>query len=88
MNDYSKKVEILAKLTINSAGSEDFADFIAYNDIGLPLAYAVHTDLATLTETGKLFIDETYNLLIEALGADPEKDYDSLEDLLGGLDND
>jgi hypothetical protein len=83
--ELSSKIEILADLLANYKGSDDFADFIAYNDIGLPLAYAVREDLVTLNPLGEVYIVETYDVLIASLEADPNGEYESLEDLLGGL---
>jgi len=79
--DFSNKVAILADLWINYRDDENFVDFIEYNDLGLPLAYIVHTELAQISDTGILYIDETFNLLCAALGLDLEKDYESLQQM-------
>lgn len=82
MNDFSSKCEILGDLWLNYRDDENFQDFIEYNDIGLPLAYAVSADLAKAEPQGELYINETWDLLIEALGADNQATYDNLEHLL------
>lgn len=82
MNDFSKKCEILGDLWINYNGDEAFTDFIEYNDIGLPLAYCVSAGLATVQPQGELYINETWDLLIEALNAPDNIEYESLNDLL------
>ena len=76
--DFSNKVAILADLWINYRDEVEFQDFIEYNDLGLPLAYLVSTDLATVTDGGRVFIDETFNLLCAALELDLDGEYNSL----------
>ena len=76
--DFSDKVAILADLWINYRDEDEFQDFIEYNDLGLPLAYLLNTELAAVTEGGKLYIDETFNLLCAALELDLEGTYTSL----------
>jgi hypothetical protein len=82
MNDFSSKCEILGDLWLNYRDEDDFTDFIEYNDIGLPLAYTVSAGLATATPQGELYINETWDLLVEALGIDGEETWDSLDHML------
>ena len=53
-----------------------------YNDIGLPIAHLVHTGLVTMNKEGEIYIEETYDLLISAMGVDPEGNYETIEDML------
>lgn len=76
--DFSNKVAILADLWINYRDDENFVDFIEYNDLGLPLAYLINTDLATPTDEGIKYIDETFSLLCAALELDIDGEYNSL----------
>lgn len=76
--DFSNKISILADLWINYRDQDEFLDFVEYNDLGLPLAYLVSTDLAAVTEQGKIYIDETFNLLCAALELDLDGEYTSL----------
>jgi hypothetical protein len=66
--DFNNKVSILADLWINYQGDREMKDFIEFNDIGLPLAYLVNEKLAVETEGGSRFIEETFDLLMVALG--------------------
>lgn len=79
-NHFSRKCEILADLWLNHRADVDFEDFIEYNDIGLPLAYAFAEELAKPTEIGTKFVEETYSLFVEALEI-PDVEYDSLDDM-------
>lgn len=82
MTDFSKKCEILGDLWFEYRDDDQFKDFIEYNDIGLPLAYAVVSELATATPKGELYINETWDLFIDALSLDYNEEYESLDDML------
>jgi hypothetical protein len=79
-NHFSKKCEILADLWLNHRSDDEFQDFIEYNDIGLPLAYAFTEELAKPTEIGTKFVDETYDLFLQSLDL-PDIEWQSLEDM-------
>jgi hypothetical protein len=66
--DFQSKVSILADLQANYQGDSEMRDFMEFNDIGLPLAYLVNEKLAVETESGSRFIEETFELLLVALG--------------------
>ena len=80
-NHFSRQCEILADLWLNHRGDEQLEDFIEYNDIGLPLAYAFAEDLAKPTGLAEKYISETYALLVEALDLSPDLEYESLDDM-------
>ena len=82
-NHFFRKCEILGSLWINYRQDEQFQDFIEYNDIGLPLAYAFAEEIAKPTEIAHKYIEETYALLLEALDISDEE-YESLEEMLDG----
>ena len=85
--DFSNKASILADLWINFRADEQFSDFIEYNDIGLPLAYYIHTDLVKPTDQATLYVEETFNLLCAALGIDLESDYETLNEMFDKSNN-
>jgi hypothetical protein len=78
------KATILADLWLNYRDDEEFTDFIEYNDIGLPVAYAVANGIVITTDLANKFINETFDLLLAGLGIDDSDDgYEVLEDLFG-----
>lgn len=79
--DFSDKCNILAELWMNYRQDEDFEDFISYNDMGLPLAYFIHTELVTPSEEAGKYIEETYNLFIAALGIEEDNNLTTLNEL-------
>ena len=79
---YSDKVSILADLWMTYRNEPDFEDFIAYNDISLPLAYCINNGIVTTTPLAETFINESFDLLLGALEIEQDEGYLSLDDLL------
>ena len=79
---YSNKIVILSDLWINYKQDEEFIDFVEYNDLGLPLAYAIDHEIVKTTETAQRFIEETFDLLIAALEVE-DTGFETLDELLG-----
>jgi hypothetical protein len=81
MTTFENKCLILSDLWLNYRSDEQFEDFITYNDMGLPLAYALSEGIVKGTDTSTTFIDETFDLLLSGLGIE-DSDFQSLDDLL------
>jgi hypothetical protein len=79
---FDNKCAILSDLWLNYKDEAELADFVEYNDLGLPLAYLIHTDLVTVNENGISYIDETFDLLCEGVGVDLDGEYESLNELM------
>jgi hypothetical protein len=79
---YENKLSILSELWLNYRDQEEFQDFIEYNDLGLPLAYAIHGRIVESTEMAEKFISETFDLLLAGLGMEDEG-FETLDDVLG-----
>jgi len=65
---YSNKTIILADLWLNYRDDENFKEFVEYNDLGLPLAYAVANSIVESTPMVEQFIEESFDVLLAALG--------------------
>jgi hypothetical protein len=78
---YSNQLAILSDLWLNYRQDEEFADFVEYNDIGLPLAYIIHNDIVKSTDTAEKFVGETFDLLLAGLEID-DTGFETLDDLL------
>lgn len=79
---YSNQCIILADLWLNFRDDAEFQDFIDYNDIGLPIAYAIANGIVESTEIAERFVNETFDLLLSGLGIEDEG-FEELDDLLG-----
>lgn len=69
---FKAKCDILADLWLNYRNDEEFVDFIEYNDLGLPLAYALSEGIVEKTPLAKTFVDETFDLLLAGLGIEDD----------------
>ena len=63
----SDRADILAELWIQYKDDDDFRDFIEYNDLGLPLAYAVSHGIVEMNDQLELFVNESFDLLLSGL---------------------
>ena len=82
---FSTKCEILADLWMSYRKDTEFTDFIEYNDLGLPIAYAIHAEIVEAKAPAFDFINETFDLLLSALDVE-DTGYESLDDLLGSVE--
>lgn len=82
MTPFAKRCEILAELWLQYRDHEDFADFIEYNDLGLPLAYALANEIVGNTPKAQAIIDETWDLLLAAVEVQ-DVGFDNLTEVMG-----
>ena len=81
---FETRCEILAELWIEYRTDKAMEDFFQYNDIGLPAAYLIESELAEPSQRLVDLVNETFDLLLAALGRENDEGYDSLDDLLVG----
>ena len=79
---YTDKCSILAELWLNYRSDEEFQDFIEYNDLGLPLAYAIDNDIVKSSEMAQRFVEETFDLFLASLETE-DTGFETLDELLG-----
>ena len=78
---FSKKCEILGELWLSYRQDEELEDFLEYNDLGLPIAYAIANDIVKSTDLAKSFVEETFDLLLASLEVQDEG-WENLDQLL------
>lgn len=76
------KAIILSDLWQDYREDEDFKDFITYNDLGLPLAYAVANGIAESNPMIEQFVDESFRLLLVGLAIKEDVGFETLDDVL------
>lgn len=77
------KCDILSELWMEYRSDDQFKDFVDYNDLGLPLAFAVSEKLVIPNEPAIAMINETFVILLATLEIE-DQGFDSLDDLLLG----
>ena len=75
---FTNRCRILSELWLDYRDDEEFQDFIQYNDLGLPLAYAIAEGIVEKTEIASNFIND---ILLSALGV-KDTGFETIEDLL------
>jgi hypothetical protein len=74
------KALILSELWLGYKNDQNFEDFFSYNDLGLPLAYAVANNIVKATEVSNKFVNETFELLLASLEVEDEG-FSELDDI-------
>jgi hypothetical protein len=77
---FENKALILGQVWISLKDEETWKDFVWYNDIGLPLAFAYTEEIIELNEQTGTYINETWDLLLEAMGLE-DTGYTSINDM-------
>lgn len=77
-----RKVSCVAECWIVTRHIEQWSEIIRYGDVGFPLAWAHSEDMCKLTKRGEQFVDELYQIIVETLGLDPDKEYKDFEEML------
>lgn len=80
---FENKCAILSEVWMGYRGDKRFEDFVDYNDIGLPLAFLIDEELVRAEPQAKVMLEETFDLLIAAVGVE-DTGFDSLDELLLG----
>jgi hypothetical protein len=78
---FSSKCEILGELWLSYRSEENLEDFLEYNDLGLPIAYAIANNIVKPTDLAKAFVEETFDLLLASLQVEDEG-WEALDELL------
>lgn len=60
---------------------EALEDFMDYNDIGLPLAYLISTDVVDMSPKAEVYIEETWHLFLASLEIE-DTGFTTLEEIL------
>jgi hypothetical protein len=79
---FENKTQILADIWLNYRNDVDFMDFIEYNDLGLPLAYAISANIVPATDRAREFVEETFALFLAGLDIEEDTGFENLDDIL------
>jgi hypothetical protein len=80
MTNFTNKCEILGQFYSQYREIKDFADFMEFNDLGLPLAYFISENLVEVSDDGARYISETWDLFIASLEIE-DTGFETLEDV-------
>lgn len=78
---FNVRCKILGDLWMQYRFEKEFEDFVAYNDLGLPMAFMISEELVKPSELAKSMVDESFDVLLASLKIQDDS-YESLDDLL------
>lgn len=81
MTTFENKCAILAELWLDYRYDDQFVEFISYNDLGLPLAYAIDSGVVDTTDKATSFVDETFDNLLGLAGVE-DNEWQSLSEII------
>lgn len=84
--DFSNKVDILGRFKVLYQDTDSARDFFEFNDIGIPLAYLASEGLCDISEDGKKYIAETWDLFLASLGVE-DTGFEELDEVLMKAEN-
>ena len=84
---FENKALILGQVWMQHKSDNEMADFFAYNDIGVPLAFAFAEGIVNYTPTIEQYVNESFDLLLEAISID-DAGFEDLQDLWDALEID
>lgn len=77
---FNKRCEILEDLWMTYRSDDDFTDFMEYNDLALPLAYAVANNIIESNKQVEVFVNEAWDLLLKGFDIE-DNGFDNLDEL-------
>lgn len=80
------KIKILSEVWMKYRDDDAFQEFIEYNDIGLPIAYFIDSEIVDPTPRADLYISETFDMLLASLELE-DKGFDSFDSMLDSSSN-
>ena len=86
LTSFEDVCSILAELWIDHKEKKKFEDFVSYNDLGLPLAFLIDSELVTATEIAKKYVEETWIILLKSLEINEDIGFTCLEELFNYLE--
>ena len=88
---FSKKCEILGSLWLfyskEELPDEGWDSYFQAYDVGLPLAYFVWTDIATVNDGKNSYIEDAWNDLCKMMNLPTDGDYENLTNFLAESHN-
>jgi hypothetical protein len=82
---FDNKALILGQVWLTLKDETEWRDFIWYNDIGLPLAFAFSEKIINHTNDLEQYINETWDLLLEAMQLE-DIGFEDIQDMFDAQD--
>jgi hypothetical protein len=83
---FENKCGILAEIWMECRDDVNYVDIFNYGDLAFPLAYLIDNKYVEVTEEGKGFVDEIFELLLDSLGIEQDTGFEDMDDLFTSTD--
>ena len=81
------KADILFDAWLYIDERDEWEEFVAYNQLGLPLAHSLHMGyILDLSPEGEMLIEDTYAMLCNVLKVSVDDEFASFEDMWNNAD--
>lgn len=87
LTSFETMCSILAELWSNYRQDKELEDFTEYNDLGLPLAFLIDSNLVDASPMAKSYVVETWEIFLAALGLENDIEWKSLEQIFKYSEN-
>lgn len=81
LTSFDNICSILSQLWTDYKQDKELKDFIEYNDIGLPLAFLIDSDLVEPSDLARGYVVETWQIFLSALGLEDDIEWKSLDQI-------
>ena len=81
MTDFTNIIKILGEFYSNYRDDDELEDFFEFNDLGAPLAYLASERLCEISDDGKKYVAETWEVFLGWLAIE-DTGFDNLEEIL------
>jgi len=81
VTDFTNIIKILGEFYSNYRDDDELEDFFEFNDLGAPLAYLTSERLCEISDDGKKYVAETWEVFLVWLGIQ-DTGFDNLEEIL------
>jgi len=82
ISPFNIRLTILSDLYAHYRTEDEFKEFGKCNDVGLSLAHLCAVGLGEIKPDGKGRVEETYDLLVKAMGLDLDVEYNNIEGMI------
>ena len=79
--EFDDRCYILGQFFVEYKAVESFSDFFSYNDLGLPLAYLIASNIVEATPKAQQIVNETFDMLLAAFDVE-DSGYETLDDII------
>ena len=78
---FNVRCDILSEIWLNYRNDQNFEDFIAYNDLGLPLAYCISSGIIKPKKKAMSYVNEAWLLLLAGLEIEEDLGFEDLDEV-------